>query len=397
MKRPLHVLLVDSRGVLPADMKPALCSAGFQVASAASYADALAQTRKTPVDAALLVPPAAQRPTSDEAFAAVLRCCEVRGTSAIIFADKGSEFETQSPHLISFAAPNVTTEEIKGRLAMVAHYHRILRSMEYDLDNMQRLFKQLNVQFTEVDQEMRLASRLQAAFLPNGLHEIGPLRFSALYRPATFVSGDIYDIFRVDEDHVALYVADAVGHGMAASLLTMFIKNSIVSKIIHDDGYEVLDPDRTLQMLNRRLVEQQLPNSQFVTACFALVNLRTLEMQVARAGHPYPLHCTADGALAELKSPGGLLGLFADEEFPVQRVTLRPGEKVILYTDGVELAFASAEDRANEMTYYRNAFDDMGALSGESFVQRFDKLLNEEAGSLNPQDDLTLVVMEVMA
>jgi serine phosphatase RsbU (regulator of sigma subunit) len=202
-------------------------------------------------------------------------------------------------------------------------------------------------------------------------------------------------MYRVDEEHVAFYVADAVGHGMAASLLTMFIKNAVVSKVIHDDGYDVLNPDRTLQMLNRRLVEQQLPNSQFVTACCATLNLRTLELQYARAGHPYPLHCTRDGAITELKSPGGLLGLFADEEFPEQRITLQPGEKVIIYTDGVELAFASAEGRANEMTYYREAFSALAQLPADRFVQQFGKLLDAEAGSLNPLDDLTLLVMEV--
>lgn len=395
MNRPLHVLLVDGAETLPAGIGDTLKQSGYQVDIAGDYTDAVQRARRMPVDAAVLVAPAAADAAGGEAFAGLLRTCEVRGTAAIVLAGDAAGFETQSPHLISFAGRGISTEEIKGRLAMVAHYHRIVRSMEGDLDNMQRLFKQLNVRFTEVDQEMRLAGRLQTAFLPNGPREIGPLRFSALYRPATFVSGDIYDMYRVDEDHAAFYVADAVGHGMAASLLTMFIKNAVVSKIIHDDGYDVLNPDRTLQLLNRRLVEQQLPNSQFVTACFATINLRTLELQFARAGHPYPLHCTADGAIAELKSPGGLLGLFEDEEFPEQRVTLRPGEKIIMYTDGVELAFASAEDRPNEMTYYREAFAALAHLPADRFVQQFAKLLDDEAGSLNPQDDLTLLIMEI--
>jgi sigma-B regulation protein RsbU (phosphoserine phosphatase) len=395
MNRPLQVLLVDGEHVLPPGMREVLDRAGYAVASTDSYEAAVQQTRRNPVDAALLVAPNRTAAKGDEDFAALLRTCELRGTAAIVFSAHPEAFETEAPHLISFASPTVSTEEIKGRLAMVAHYHRIVRTMESDLDNMQRLFKQLNIRFTEVDQEMRLAGRLQTAFLPQGLREIGPLRFSALYRPATFVSGDIYDVCRVDEDHVAFYVADAVGHGMAASLLTMFIKNAVVSKVIHDNGYDVLDPDRTLRELNRRLVEQQLPNSQFVTACIALVNLRTLELKYARAGHPFPLHCTCDGAINELKSPGGLLGLFDDEEFPVQRVTLHPNDKVIIYTDGVELAFASAEDRSDELTYYREAFAALAHLPADRFVQQFSKLLDGEAGSLNPQDDLTLMVMEV--
>jgi len=395
MNRPLHVLLVDGDNVLPSGISEVLTRAGYRVESTDNYASAVQQTRQDPIDAALLVAPGCGATQGDEGFAALLRACEVRGTAAIVFAANPDAFATEAPHLITYANPALSMEEIRGRLAMVAHYHRIVRSMESDLDNMQRLFKQLNLRFTEVDQEMRLAGRLQSAFLPQGVREIGSLRFSALYRPATFVSGDIYDVCRVDEDHVAFYVADAVGHGMAASLLTMFIKNAVVSKVIHDDGYDVLDPDQTLQHLNRRLVEQQLPNSQFVTACFALFNLRTHELQYARAGHPYPLHCTSDGVITDLKSPGGLLGLFEDEEFPVQRITVRPNEKIILYTDGLELAFASAEGRDDELTYYREAFAALAQLPADRFIQQFSKLLDGEAGSLNPQDDVTLLVMEV--
>ncbi|HAU37257.1 MAG TPA: hypothetical protein DCX07_06020, partial [Phycisphaerales bacterium] len=70
--------------------------------------------------------------------------------------------------------------------------------------------------FVELGEEMRLAARLQRDFLPRRLPEVGPARFGVLYRPATWVSGDIYDILRLDETHVGFYVADAVGHGMPA-------------------------------------------------------------------------------------------------------------------------------------------------------------------------------------
>jgi len=394
-------MLVDGHSVLPEPLVHTLQSEGYAIRSADSFADALTQLRQAPSDAAMLVAPRSTssngdgESTDDTEFKALLRACEIQGTATTVFTAEQLDYEIESPHLVSTAHPGMSIEEIRGRLAMVAHYHRMARSMERDLDNMQRLFRQLNLQFTEVDQEMRLAGRLQNAFLPHELKPIEDISFAALYRPATFVSGDIYDVYRVDEDHVAFYVADAVGHGMAASLLTMFIKNAVTSKVVHDEGYEVLNPDRTLQRLNRRLVEQQLPNSQFVTACLGLLNLRTKELQVARAGHPYPLHCTADGALSEMKSPGGLLGLFEEEEFPVSRVTLRPGEKLILYSDGVELAFADTGGEIDHMNYYHEAFRSLADQSAERFVTEFAKLIDSEAGSLNPQDDVTLLVLEV--
>ena len=91
---------------------------------------------------------------------------------------------------------------------------------------------------------------LKWTFLPKVDEAIGGVRFATVYKPASWVSGDIYDVFRVDERHVGFYVADAVGHGMAASLLTLFIKRCLTPKRIEADGYTVLCPSEAIAVLN---------------------------------------------------------------------------------------------------------------------------------------------------
>ena len=78
-----------------------------------------------------------------------------------------------------------------------------------------------------------------AIFFPSSCRNSG-VRFHTLFRPAGYVSGDLYDIMRLDETHVGFYMADAVGHGMPAALLTMFIKNALVTKQIGPEGYRLL-------------------------------------------------------------------------------------------------------------------------------------------------------------
>ena len=134
--------------------------------------------------------------------------------------------------------------------------------------------------------------RLQRDFLPRITGPIENVGIATIYRPASSVSGDIFDIFRIDEDHTGFYIADAVGHGMAASLLTMFIKRAIVPKRVDGNDYVILTPSETLTNLNDALADQSLPNYQFVTACYGLINHRTLTLQYARGGHPYPLLIT---------------------------------------------------------------------------------------------------------
>ncbi|MCH7812992.1 MAG: serine/threonine-protein phosphatase, partial [Planctomycetes bacterium] len=206
---------------------------------------------------------------------------------------------------------------------------------------------------------------------------------------------DIYDVYRVDGQRVAFYMADAVGHGMAASLLTMFIKKAVVSKRIHDRGYELLTPSETVAGLNDALTAQALPNCQFVTACYCLINTDTLEMQYARGGHPYPLLVSADGSLTELKSAGGLLGLFPGDQYPTRTVQLKPGEKIILYTDGLEFAYEQDKGTADKLHYYRHVFERLARLPVNELVGRIATRLDSEAGSLNPRDDVTVLAVAI--
>lgn len=393
---PMRVLLVDpSCTSLPDGAAQALLDKGWQVHTSEDYRTATRQTRAGEIDA-LVLPLAngqqAAAPPSD--LVDLLRQADAGRVATVLLGDDADDL-VDNASLVDLASPSVTTADLCSRLATLQRYRTLVKRMEQELTNMERLGKRLNQHFSEVDQEMRLAGRLQRDFLPQLNEPIGPLRFSTIFRPASWVSGDIYDIFRVDEHHVAFYVADAVGHGMAASLLTMFIKKAIVSKRVRAEGYELLSPSETMEGLNEALTDQELPNCQFVTCCYCLINTRTLEMQYARGGHTYPLLVSTDGVVSELKSAGGLMGLFANEEFPTRTVRLQPGEKVIVYSDGLEIAYTDREDDEGKWTHHRRVFDELAGLSAADLISRISSLLDEESGSLSPRDDVTVVAMEV--
>jgi sigma-B regulation protein RsbU (phosphoserine phosphatase) len=296
---------------------------------------------------------------------------------------------------LDVVTPDVSGDELLGRCEAMAHYRPMIQHLERELGNMQRLGKRLNLHFTEIDQEMRLASRLQHDFLPKETPTVGGIHISTLYRPASWVSGDIYDVFRIDEEHIGLYVADAVGHGMAAGLLTMFIKRAIVPKRIHKNNYEVIPPGDVLAHLNESLKGQNLPNCQFVTASYCLYNVRTRRLQVARGGHPYPIRVDTDGGMTEVRSIGGLLGVFAGEDFETVCTELSPGEKLILYSDGVEMAFLEQKDAPQGEQRYKKEFQAVANLPADELVSQLRVMLDSEEGSLNPHDDVTVIVLDV--
>lgn len=297
--------------------------------------------------------------------------------------------------MVEWIAPETGLDEVVGRLSTLGHYVPFIRRLERELGHLHRLGDQLNRYFSEIDQEMRLAGRLQRDFLPRSLPELPGLEFGIVYRPASWVSGDMYDVFRIDEQHVGLFVADAMGHGVAAGLLTMFMRQALVTKQIEGPSYSILSPAQALENLHNRLVRQKLPSCQFVTAAYAILNTQSRELHVARAGHPHPLHVTADGAIGQINPGGGLLGL-ADvtPDFEQARVLLNPGEKVIFYTDGLEEDFFQAPEGRAESNEYSDLLRALAAGDVHSLVDGLCEHLDHKAGSLHPADDVTVLALE---
>jgi sigma-B regulation protein RsbU (phosphoserine phosphatase) len=244
-----------------------------------------------------------------------------------------------------------------------------------------------------LDDELRLAARLQQDFLPKSLPQIGSVRFHTLFRPAGYVSGDLYDVMRLDEKHVGFYMADAVGHGMPAALLTMFIKNALVTKEITADGYRLLRPAQTMAKLNDALVSQNLSNASFATALYGLINTETGNVSFARGGHPSPIILRADGTVQIPHIEGCLLGIFENEPFADCTLKLEPGDRLFLFTDGIEVVFGG--EKIIDATEWGTEIQRLRHLSTPAMLEFFSNQMQQSAGSLAPKDDLTIIVVEM--
>jgi sigma-B regulation protein RsbU (phosphoserine phosphatase) len=254
-----------------------------------------------------------------------------------------------------------------------------------------RVSKRLQAAYQQIDQELELARRIQESFLPQSLPELPRVRFAVKYRPCGQVGGDFYDVFRLDERHVGFYVADAMGHGVPASLLTIFVKKGVRAKEISGQSYRLVPPDEVLQKLNRDLIEQALADMPFITMVYALFDHAEGTLRFSRAGHPHPLYLPVDGLPRLWQLNGSLLGVF-DTHFHVQTERLNPGDKLLLYTDGMDgAAFAQQP---------------VGLASLLAAAERFraapiDELVERLAQDLFTQtrqgDDLTILGLEVVA
>jgi sigma-B regulation protein RsbU (phosphoserine phosphatase) len=288
--------------------------------------------------------------------------------------------------------PRVPPRELDQQLSGAQQELDALRS---ELNMLRRRDETLNFYMHRLDEELRLAARLQQDFLPKFLPQVGPVHFHTLFRPAGYVSGDLYDIMRLDERRIGFYIADAVGHGMPAALLTMFIKHALITKEISGNTYRLLSPSESMARLNMELIGQNLSQAAFATALYGIIDVQTLEVTLSRAGHPAPLILRSGGGLETIDCDGPLLGIFPDEPFVATTARLAPGDRLLLYTDGIEVAFC--DDQFVDSQRWREELLARKGLPTDQLLGAFADRIDNEAGSLAPKDDLTVIILEIEA
>jgi serine phosphatase RsbU (regulator of sigma subunit) len=254
---------------------------------------------------------------------------------------------------------------------------------------MHRLNKCLQQLHQQIDHELQLAQRIQSCLLPRNLPSVPRTRFAVHYLLRDRVGGDFYDVFRLDEHHVGLYVADAMGHGVPASLLTIFVKKGVVAKEVFGHNYRLVPPEDVLQRLNKELVDQHLSEHSFLTMAYALYNHREGIFRFARAGHPYPLYVPQAGEPVFWQQEGLLLGV-VDAAFPARSYALKLGDKVLLYSDGIDTG--RFEDHSPGAESLRACASRHQQLPIQQFI---DCLARDLFGSGEQPDDLTLLGLEV--
>lgn len=388
------ILLLDADAERTAAVAQRLRDAGMEPTVQPFGSDAIESPSGFAGRVAIVALDAVGGPEREREVKTVLRRLAAERTPTLIYGPGGDGRPTGSA-LTEWLAPGASVEAVLAKVETLARYVPLLAAMERELEHMSRLGQQLNHYFNEIDQEMRLAGRLQRDFLPAKLPNIPPLKFHAVYRPASWVSGDMYDVFRIDEDHLGLFVADAMGHGVAAGLLTMFLRQGLISKHIDGNEYTILTPAEALDHLHACLVKQKLPNCQFVTAAYAVADLRSCRVRLSRGGHPYAIHIRPDEPPTEVRVEGSLLGL-ADvpADFEQTEITLAPGEKLFLYTDGLEESILAPRTTAGVPTEFTPLFHEWAAVDGAEIVARIEAHLDGQEGSLHPTDDVTVLVVE---
>lgn len=300
---------------------------------------------------------------------------------------------------VAIAPPNADPASLYAMLRTLWNQAGVVRSLKDEVNVLQAHHGGLCDQIDKIDEELRLAAQLQREFLPHDLPCLPNVEFKALYRPAGYVSGDIYDVMVLDDQHIGFFLADAAGHGVPAALMTMYIKRSLHTRDFDPDaphGYRIIPPDEAIARLNNDMLRKQAGKPQFATACYGIIDCKTMEVCIARAGHPFPFLLNVDGSAKAIEPDGMLLGVFANNDYELARFQMAPGDRLLLYSDGFETAFPQPGKGGEVNTQYAEEFKDIANGPLDQAIQRLDQKLDQQIGSLNQRDDITFLCVHAL-
>jgi sigma-B regulation protein RsbU (phosphoserine phosphatase) len=195
------------------------------------------------------------------------------------------------------------------------------------------------------------AQAIQRALLPVALPELHGCEMAARWKAASAFGGDSYDAWRLDEDRVAISIADVCGKGLPAALVMANLQASVRAF-----GDPTSRPREVAASVNAGLA-QHAGLLRFVTFFYAVYDAATHTLTFTNAGHNPPVVVRADGSVTRLTAGGMVMGVMPNPEFEEGTIRLAPGDRVVLFTDGITEAEAAGGE----------PFDDVAAFTGGAF------------------------------
>ncbi|MDQ4077675.1 MAG: PP2C family protein-serine/threonine phosphatase [Chloroflexota bacterium] len=266
----------------------------------------------------------------------------------------------------------------------------------------------------KIEQELQIARRIQAGFLPSELPRPEGWELVAFFRPAREVAGDFYDAFMLSQNRrVGFVIADVVDKGVPAALFMALVRSlmrafaqqhyslswtSVLEgesplrgqkrrQFLPSTGTIALE--KAVSLTNEYIIENHIELNMFATLFFGVFDPRSGQLAYINAGHNPPFIVGADGTLkASLRPSGPAVGMFPDVDYEIDYAQFDYGDILFAYTDGV----TEARDPASQFFTEKRLLSLLAqpALSARALVERVEGALNDFIASAPQFDDITM-------
>jgi serine phosphatase RsbU (regulator of sigma subunit) len=372
---PSTILVVDDSATNLQVLVRTLYGSGHRILVARDGAAALEIAQRATPDLVLLD---VMMPVMDGfEVCRLLKSQPVTRDAAVIFMSARGEVSDKVSGLelgaVDYITKPIQAEEVLARVA--AHLSR------------QHLERQLRESRDRLDRELAGAARMQRFILPASMPAHPSLSFAAYYETSRHAGGDYYDVLPLGADRFGVMVADVSGHGAPAAIIMAMIR-----AVLHTHPGVPDDPPAVMHYINRHF-QFLWETPMYATAVYAVLDAARGTVRLSLAGHPPPLVLRQGQAVDPLAIEPSMC-LFWDElhDVPSAEHALRPGDRLVFYTDGITDRQAHG-GAMYDPERFSDALTRIGATTATGIIQQIVAELDQFAGGQEPEDDQTLLVV----
>jgi len=258
-----------------------------------------------------------------------------------------------------------------------------------DITEKKKMERTIIKQNLKMKSDLDFAKYIQQRIIPqDGIYN-DMIEIHSKYIPSEILGGDVFDIINIDEENIGIYMADVSGHGVTASMITMFIRQTLKNL-----KKEALEPGYTLNYLNSRYKELGLDDNYYVTILYGVFNKTTSKMKIANGGHNcMPIFFRKD-KIHEIILPGlPICNLFDNIEYEEYSIDLSRGDKVLFYTDGISEAKNNYKEIYSERIL-KVCFENISASTNKLIKTIVDDVI--DFSNNNIDDDIAIMMIDVL-
>ncbi|MCP4415359.1 MAG: SpoIIE family protein phosphatase [Chloroflexi bacterium] len=239
-----------------------------------------------------------------------------------------------------------------------------------------------------LERELELAAQVQRNLLQQELPQFPDYGFAAYLEPARQVGGDFYDVLEIDDEHVGILIADVADKGFHAALFM-----AVTRTLFLQEGRHSLSPAEVALAVHRGMFEVANTDEVFLTAFYGVLHRPSGRLTYVRAAHERPFLVHPGREVMALPGDGRFLGMIQELTLTEQTIDLEPGDRLIMFSDGVPDAVNEAEEGYSNLQLAA-AISACSSQSAAGIVAHLVRDVAQWQGNAAPFDDLTLLVLE---
>ena len=254
-----------------------------------------------------------------------------------------------------------------------------------------KLERNIIKQNEKMTRDIDFAKKIQSSILPEK-GRCGPLEVDYLYIPSEILSGDMFDVQKIDEEHIGIYISDVVGHGVSASIMTMFIRQTMESIMRY-----VASPSHVISRLHKSFLDLGLDDENYFTIFYAIINIKNHTMEYSNGGHnSMPCIISRDKnsnkKVSFLEASGyPITYLFEKVDYEEHVIDINVGDEILFFTDGI----LECKDVNGEL-FGENRLKYCIECSQGHTIEDIEKAIDEFKDEyLDIEDDITVLKIDV--